>query len=257
MVAASSSLLRNGLYTVAEAAPYAGIFSTRLMNRWLYGSAAGEPVFYPQLAEDEDRFVTFLDFVQAMAVRAIRKEQKVPLPKIRQAIENAENQYKVSCPFAREHTTYLLGSDLIIRLGDEQYAQLSGKAAKNRLITKVAEFYMKDLSFGPEGSGKPHQAYKWGNHEVKMDPPSASASRSSPLVATLPGLWDAFKSEGSVEAAVAADGVYTAEAGVGLGGIDASGMAGEDTGVHQRAACSAREWLLASLESLLAAVPEN
>lgn len=211
MVAASKNWLGIGLYTPAEAALYARV-SPRLLVRWLYGSRVGDPVLRPELAGEPERLVTFLDFVQALAVRAVRVQHRVPLRKIRQAIDTAENHYDVTYPFAREHVTYLFGSDLIIKLGDDRYVQVSGKGARNRLIAKVAEFYMKDLTFNREGLAERYRAFVWARYEVAMDP---RVRFGEPIVTSCgysaQALWDAHKSEGSVEAAAKVYGVKPGE----------------------------------------------
>ena len=212
MVAAASELLGVGLYTPEEASLYARV-STRMLRRWLYGAKAGQAVIQPQLkAEQGQELVTFLDFVQAMAVRAVRLNHRVPLQKIREAIDRAENEYGVSYPFARKHTTYLFDKDVIIKLGEEEYVQASGKAARNRLIAKVVELYMEDLGFNPEGLAEAYRAFVWGGYEVKMDP---RVRFGEPLVTscgyTARALWEARQSEGSFQAAAEACGVRAEE----------------------------------------------
>ena len=69
----------------------------------------------PQM-DSEHRVVTFLDFVQALAIRAIRQHHHISLDKIRTAIDRAENEFKVQWPLARKHTIYLLGRDIQIVL---------------------------------------------------------------------------------------------------------------------------------------------
>jgi uncharacterized protein (DUF433 family) len=215
MVAASSELLGVGLYTPEEAALYARV-SSRMMTRWLYGSAVGEAVMRPQIEDQQERLVTFLDFVQTLAVRAVRLDHRVPLQKIRHAIEKAEREYDVPYPLARMHTTYLLGTELVIKLREDEYVQLSGKHKDNRLITKVAEFYMIDLTFNTQGLASAYRPFKWGNLEIKMDP---KIRFGEPLVSTCGysarALWEAFKSEGSLEAAAEAYGVKTEEVEAG------------------------------------------
>jgi uncharacterized protein (DUF433 family) len=211
MVASSAKLLGIGLYTPAEAALYARV-STRLLNRWLYGSPSGDPVLRPQLTGEPERMVTFLDFVQAMAIRAIRIGHKVPLKKIRQAIDKAENRYGLSYPFARPHLTYLFDGEIVIKLGDD-YVEASGKGADNLLLGKVVELYMKDLTFGRGGLAESYRAYVWDKtYEISMNP---KMRFGEPIVVSCGysarALWEALQSEGSMEAAAEAYGVQPAE----------------------------------------------
>jgi len=211
MVASTGNeLLGVGLYSVAEAALYARI-TTGMMERWLHGDRKGAAVLRPQLANE--RIVTFLDFIQALAVRAIRLEHHVPLPKIRQAVETSRRDFGVAYPLAMAHTTYLFGDDLVIRLGEDDYVQVSGEASRNRMITKIVEFYMTDVSFDPESRlARKFCLFAWRDFQATMDP---EVRFGEPIVATCGytarALWEAYNAEGSIEAAASAYGVQPLE----------------------------------------------
>ncbi len=138
MVAISDqSLLGVGLYTPAEAAMYARV-SPQLFNRWMFGNQIGAAVAFPSLGTREDRLVTFADFVQAMAIRAMRlPPYKVPLSKIRQGIEVASDKYGVTHPFAVRHTTFLYGNELLIRTGkdSDELVQITGRERGRTLFS--------------------------------------------------------------------------------------------------------------------------
>ncbi|HLN26385.1 MAG TPA: DUF433 domain-containing protein [Gemmataceae bacterium] len=214
--ATPQDLLGIGLYTPAEAALYARV-ATGMMNRWIFGDIRGEAVVHRELAGKEDKVVTFLDFVQAMAVRAIRVQHKVSLQKIRQALDRAENEYGVPYPFARKHTTFLFQSDIIIKVGEQdgepEYVQITGKHARNRMLTKVVELYMLDLSFeGTGGLASLYRAWNWNGHDILMNP---KVRFGEPIVVscgyTAQALWDAYSSEGSLASAAEAYGVKAEE----------------------------------------------
>src|SRR5436305_15157494 len=97
--------LGNGLYSVAEAALYARV-SRAMMTRWLFGGKSGQSVLQPQFGSD-NRAVSFLDFIQTLAIREIRFQHKVPLSKFREAIKVAKDKHDLDYPFARKHCTYL------------------------------------------------------------------------------------------------------------------------------------------------------
>src|SRR5205823_770054 len=105
---------------------------TQTMGRWLFGDRQGEAVLRPQLAEANERIVTFLDFIQALHIRQIRTDTKyrIPLTKIREAIETARETYDVVYPLAMDHTTFLYGKEIGIKLrddqNDEQYVEVTG-----------------------------------------------------------------------------------------------------------------------------------
>lgn len=211
MVSSTEHQLGLGLYTPAEAALYARV-PTQLLSRWLFGSSVGQPVLHPQIASSGQKIVTFLDFVQAMAIRAIRLEHRMPLTKIRAAVEKARSDYGVEHPFATRHKTYLYGGELVIRLKGDELVQVSGKHAHNRMITEVVELYMHDLTFDTAGLARAFRAFAWQNLAVSMDP---QIRLGEPLVQscgyTALSLWEAFRVEGSFQAAAVAYGIKPEE----------------------------------------------
>lgn len=212
MIAVTDDRLGIGLYTVAEAAYYARV-RTQLLSRWLFGDRAGERVVQPQLGDSTEKLVTFVDFIQALAIRNIRIQHGLSLRKIRDAVDRARSRYNIEFPFAREHTTFLYEGDIFICLpGEEDLVQVTGKHVHQRAIKKILELYMKDLSFDDEGLASTYVAFAHRDREVKMDP---SFRFGEPFVAscgyTAQVLWEACATEGSFEAAAAAYGVSTSE----------------------------------------------
>jgi uncharacterized protein (DUF433 family) len=217
MVAAGAKkLLGVGLYTPAEAALYARI-RTQLMKRWVHGDASGKPVLRQEPDASEEKIVSFLEFVQAMAVRSIRLTHKVPLKKIRQALSKAERDYDLPYLFAREHTTFLFNDEILVRRGtvemdEDEYIELSGKGAGNRMFGKVVELYMRDLVFDTSGLASEYLAYDWRGNRIVMNP---HRRFGEPLVTSCgysaKALWDAFRAEGSIEATAKAYGVKPEE----------------------------------------------
>lgn len=214
MNAPVEKLLGLGLYTPAEAALYARVHGN-LLSRWLFGDARGAPVVDPQLRDLEgEKVVTFLDFVQSLAIRAIRQTRKVPLQKIREAIEAAKQLYKIDYPFAIKHTTYLLGKEVVIRTPCDKakFVQLTGKAKRNRLLTEVAELYLEDLSFDANGLANRYLAWKKDEYEIVMDPHQRFGEPLLPSCGyTARALFDAYRIEGGIDQAAKCYGVEPAE----------------------------------------------
>src|SRR4051812_35695098 len=101
----TDSLLGLGIYTVAEAATYARVSAAKLA-RWVMGTSASRPAIVSQLdqADNDERWVTFLDFVQSMAIRDIRiAHPHIHLDKIRETVELAKKTFGIDYPFARKH----------------------------------------------------------------------------------------------------------------------------------------------------------
>ncbi len=210
MVALSEPLLGQGLYTAAEVALYARV-PVQTVTRWLFGHGSRAAVMRPQLLEEE-RIVSFLDFVQTLAIRAIRLQYSVPLQRIRQAVDCASQKYGVDYPFARPHKTFLFGKDILIKLDDDRIVQVSGKHAGNQMLKEVVELYMTDLTFGTDGLAKLYRPFTWNNQTVTMNP---QVRFGEPLITTCGytarALWEAVQDEGGIDAVVEAYGVSKVE----------------------------------------------
>jgi len=224
MIATTRDDLGIGIYTPQEAALYARA-STRLMNRWVFGDGSGQSVLVPQIRNQQsDKILTFLDFIQCLAVRAIRTRFKVPLNKIRQAVDMARTQFKVDYPFAMKHTTYLFSDkqerghgEILIRLPREtetqeeildKYVQISGRERGNIVMNSIIELYLDDLQYGPEGLASEYTALVNEDGAISMNPkkrwgePLVKACGYSAQV-----LYDSTNAEGSLEGAAEAYGV--------------------------------------------------
>jgi hypothetical protein len=220
MVVAATKLLGVGLYSVNDAALYARL-KTQTMNRWVFGSGQGEPVIDPEIGEDSDRCLTFLDFVQALAIRRIRLERRVPLQKIREAYFRARDEFGVKYPLALDSTRIgLFGppDDLkrqevyicLERDADEanQYFQLTGRKHGNQLIGEVVTTYSRRLIYNDEGLAERYEAYKNDLGTILMAPDVRFGEPYSDEVGyTAKTLFDAYQSEGSVRRAADVYGV--------------------------------------------------
>jgi len=209
MVANTMNQTGIGIYTPSEAAHYARV-PTATMRRWVHGNRMGEPVINAQLPDDPEDRITFIDFIQTMAIRSIRTDYAVPLPRIRQAVQEAAKRYKIQHPLALKHRTYIFGSDIVIRLpGDQQdLIQISGGHRGQYMIKKVAELYMDRIVF--EGDPKlatSFRAYEGFNRKIVMDPKQHFGHPALPCGYTARALFDAYITEGSIEDAAAAYGV--------------------------------------------------
>lgn len=203
-----------GIYTPSEAAMYARL-SPLTMSRWLFGGSRGRAVFDPQLGQD-DKLVTFLDFVQALAIRSIRLTRpKIQLEKIREAIQLAEDRGH-KYPLARRHKIFILSNDVVINIGDEdlpQFIQASGKFKNNRIFTQVAELYARDIGYDDaDGLASSYLAHRFEECKVMMNP---KIRLGEPMIETCgysaQALWDAYRSEGGVDQAAKAYDVKPVE----------------------------------------------
>lgn len=201
-------MLGVGVYTPQQAARYARL-RTQTLNRWIHGNATGDSAVRAQLSDDPDRFVTFLDLVQAMAIRAIRLEDKVPLQRIRQVVQIASDRFNVDYPFATRHTTYLFNDDIVIRLRDETLVQITGKYKNHQLINQVVEVYAEDLVYDNVSKlARKYVAYRYKDREVVLDPLVRFGEPIvSPSGMSAESLVAAVRSEGTIENAMEVFGV--------------------------------------------------
>jgi len=211
-------MLGVGIYSPAEAALYARV-QTQLVTRWLYGTARDEPVIQPQLGEDE-KTVSFLDFVQAMAIRQIRNEARIPMSKVREAYLRARADFGVEYPFALDHTR--IGrfgppdkpkyQDIWICIDPDdkqsrKFFQLTGKKFGSQLIGEVVLTYAERLTYNdahlatefiawPAASPSVVQSTQQilMNPDVRFGEPYLSESGY-----TASTLYDAYRCEGSIE----------------------------------------------------------
>src|SRR5260221_4032735 len=100
----SSDKWQLGVYTPDQAARLLHL-QPRAIRRWVYGTQNAQAAIIPEWPGHVGKLITFLDFVQAMAIRDIRNQRRISLQKIRQTVEIAEHN-KVHLPFARKHTDY-------------------------------------------------------------------------------------------------------------------------------------------------------
>lgn len=209
-----------GLYTPEEAAFYARV-SLRLLNHWLF-SDGDERVIAPQIRDqsDDDRVVTFMDLVQALAVRTIRLDFKIPLHKIRTAVRDIQEKHGIEYPFAREHTTYLRSDrkrkghgEILIRLpgiteADDRFVEVSGSGRGNFVMKPILESYLDELTFDKRGFAMRYKPFNLDSQSIILDP---HVRLGEPIVEscgyTAQTLWETVFTEGSISAAALACGV--------------------------------------------------
>ena len=207
----ASNLLGVGLYSPADAALYARV-PTQLLTRWVYGTKSGDSVIEPQVDDSDDRIITFLDFVQTLAIRRIRQERRISLEKIRQAYHLARDQFGVEYPFALDTTRIgLFGpprnkakQEIWICVGENdegarKYFQLTGRKRNNQLIGEVVLTYARRLVFDETGLAREYKAFDTSDGNVLMNP---DVRFGEPYLEscgyTARTLFEAYQTEGSL-----------------------------------------------------------
>jgi uncharacterized protein (DUF433 family) len=193
-----------GLYTLSQAAMFARI-PVNTLNYWHYGTKDSKPLREAQICKDEGKFITFLEFVEALAIRSLRTERNIPLPKIREAITEAQQKYQIQYPFAQQkHKAVIVGRDLHILLNEDVMVGLSGKDKKQRSFKAFLEPYMEQLKFDDHKVACEYIAYRYGAGDkiIRMNP---RVGFGEPLVGnsgyTAETLWRAALAEGSFDKA--------------------------------------------------------
>lgn len=201
----------SGLYTVKEAALFARVPARRL-NRWLFGESDKKAVLTPQFGRGE-KLVSFLDLVQALAIREIQLQHHVDLKRFRQAVDWARKSLRIDYPFARRHFTYLYGKELVIEFRKGQYVEVSGKHVGQGLLKEIVQSYLLDLSFDSTGLAREFTIYTSRDQvPVVMDPERNFGAPLLPSGYSALAIAEAVVAEGGIPQAAAAYGILREEA---------------------------------------------
>ena len=160
-----------GVYSLSEAARYAKMHPQTLRN-WFFESKGRNVLRHTQIECKEFKAITFLDFVEAIAIRSLRIDYRLPFLKIREAVKNAKN-HGIDHPFARkDHRTVLIGSDLHIHLAEDPVnpVQITGRNVGQKSMRPCLERYMKDLDFDAQGLASLYRAYTFKDQAIVLDP---------------------------------------------------------------------------------------
>lgn len=151
-----------GLYTVKEAALYAKMPANTLAN-WLYGDKSHQAVRGSRIPKSEGKFLTFLEFVEALAIRTLRNAHGLSLQKIRSGLEIAKMEYGIDYPFAnKHHRTFISGGDLHITIGENPNpVQITGRNKRQQSIRPCIEQFMQDLVFDDKNTASEYIAYRY------------------------------------------------------------------------------------------------
>ena len=224
---------RAGLYTVNEAAMYARMNRQTLSN-WLYGSSRQDALRRAKISKDEGKYLTFVE-LEALAIRNLRINYKLPLPKIREALDVAKGEFQIEYPFAhKEHKTFIEGKDLhIVLKGEELPIQITGRKKGQSSAKLCLENFMEDLIWDNDKKvASAYIAHRYSDEVTKQNVlVSMKPERyfGAPIVEgtghTAETLWRAALAEGSIERAAEIYEVTPAAVRAALGFCDKIEMA--------------------------------
>ena len=196
-------LLGVGLYTASEAAMYVDVHPQQIM-RWLHGTTSRQSVVEPQFRGHRE-VVSFLDMVQSMAIRDMRKRD-IPLPRIRDAARYVRRRFpEIKYPFAHRHQTFIIetSKQIALLLPDyEHHLRVSGSEKGQYVHQDMLDEYLTSLEFDENGLAERFVPMKRGNVSVVLDPQvRAGQPRVEPTGYLVEALADAYQAEGSTKAA--------------------------------------------------------
>jgi uncharacterized protein (DUF433 family) len=212
-----------GQYTREEVAKYARV-STTLVDRWCF---KGEE---SKARSSAQRFLTFLDLVEAVMIRVILLHQKVALEAIRTAARLGSEAFGVERPLAKRHRI-LLSEDKIVIVPHT----LDGwPLHPPRPDALTIDYHQRQFRFDAHGNPVLYYPMGWfipfePTLDNPLSPPTAIIRRGVPTAVmmnprvhlgepiVLPSgysaqtLWEALKTEGSVKDVAEAYGVHHEE----------------------------------------------
>ena len=190
-----------GLYTFREASLYANIPISTL-RYWFIGAKGRPPVRKAVVDDGGMSYITFQDFIEAVAIRHIRTKFELPLSRIREAVIETMKVYSVEYPFSdSRHGIAIDQKNLHIFLnGIKNPVQLSGKNRRQTSLGSVVDQFMKHLRFDANGKVYEFIAANYGSKVITLNP---NIMFGSPRVSQVPysaiTLWRARNTEGNVE----------------------------------------------------------
>jgi uncharacterized protein (DUF433 family) len=205
------------------------------MTRWTYSPIPGQAVIDPELGDTEGKTLTFLDFVQTLAIGRLRTDVRISLQKIRDAYNRAKEEFKVEFPFALKTTRFgLFGpphdikrQELFICIGRDdddtaKYFQLTGKKRGNQLIREVVRTYARHITFDQATDlATKYVPFERGAYRIIMDP---TVRFGEPYLEacgyTARTLYDAYRVERSLQRTAAMYGVTEQEIEVAIDYFD-------------------------------------
>ena len=222
-----NDMLGVGMYTPVEAAAFIGTRPGQI-TRWIHGNRQGDPAVKAQFVGHKEVF-TFLDLVQAMAVKAMRKEG-YSLQFIRGAAEWTSRHFPdIKYPFAYNHKTYLIKATkeiAVVPPGREDLIQVSGRNEGQYVHQGMLDKYLELLDFSDHGLAIRYKPLQRGERCIVLDPEvRCGQPRVEPCGRLVETLVCAANSEGSVAAAASVYGVKKEDVEIALDYYRALGWA--------------------------------
>jgi uncharacterized protein (DUF433 family) len=193
-----------GIYTIPEAAKYARM-SPATLRSWFWGGKDRQPLHPNQIDSPDFKAISFLDLIEAVAIRSLRVDYQISFQKFREAVKTARDRYGVDHPFAQQRRkTILIGRDLHIFLDDDSGnpVQITGRNVGQESFRTCIEAYMQDLTFDEKGIVNLYRAFHFNGQDIVLTP---KIHFGDPIVRengyTAQTLYKAAIAEGSIKRA--------------------------------------------------------
>jgi uncharacterized protein (DUF433 family) len=220
-----------GQYTPDELAKYARV-SRALVKKWFGLGSRGRKRASPE------KYLTFVDFAEVLALRAILLRRKVPLDAIREAVTQARKSFQVERPLATPHKIYFLRDKIVLSLRQGRECVTPPE------FDFVEDSHQRYFEFDAHGKPIRYWAYpllvafpfelskvaflaarEWADRlplaTVRMDPQVRLGEPTvHPTGYTAETLWEAVEVEGDVRRAAEAYRVSEAEVLVACAYVD-------------------------------------
>jgi uncharacterized protein (DUF433 family) len=140
------------IYGLTEAARYLGLSPTTLRS-WVagrpYPRSGGKGFFEPLInrPDPSDPRLSFTNLVEAHVLRALRVKHEVPMSEIRNALEYAQEKFRIQRLLIREELRAAAGNVFLDHFGKLVNLGKSGQLAMKHIL----EAYLKRLDRDPEG----------------------------------------------------------------------------------------------------------
>jgi hypothetical protein len=187
-----------GVYTLQEAAHFAQIPEMTL-RYWFIGKDKYAAVRQPIIDSYGTIYLTFRDFVEAVAIRYYRSKLKISLKTIREAVVTAREKYNVAYPFSDNRHRLVAGEKnfhiYIEGMGDA--VQISGINKWQQSFSSVNASYFKQFRYDNNCQAVEYEAGVFEQKRVILNPRLLLGKpkvENSPCSA--PALWRAFREEG-------------------------------------------------------------
>jgi hypothetical protein len=197
--------LGKGVYTIVEAARYARV-SPSLLARWVFGSGGGSVI--KSEFDPEERIVSYLDFVQTMAIREFRTQRPwIRLKQFRQACDLARSRLGMPYPFAMKNATFWDGSEIVIvppGKDAREFVQASGRG-RGQMLFPFVETYLDKLEYDPAtGVSNGCNIFRHDSTTIRMRPSISFGEPLLPSGYSAACIWDAIMVEGGIDQAAKA-----------------------------------------------------